>query len=135
MKSILRNARTSPTKVNLIAKLVRGKDAKEAVAFLHHVPRKGAKILAKVIESAIANAENNFKQDKSTLFIKEIIVNDGIMFKRSIMRARGKSTPILKRNTHITVKLDVKDHAIAEAKETQSQKPAKKTSKKLTTSN
>ncbi|MFA6528178.1 MAG: 50S ribosomal protein L22 [Candidatus Gracilibacteria bacterium] len=135
MKSILRNARTSPTKVNLVAKLVRGKDAKEAVALLHHIPRKGAKILAKVIESAMANAENNFKQDKTTLFIKEIVINDGIMFKRSIMRARGKSTPILKRNAHITVKLDVKENAVAKKEETPPQKPAKKTSKKLTTSN
>src|SRR3989339_478901 len=118
MKSILRNTRTSPTKVNLVAKLVRGKDAREAVTFLKHVPRKGARILAKVIESAIANAENNFKQDKSTLYIKEIIINDGIMFKRSIMRARGRSTPILKRNAHITVKLDVKEAVVKKEEET-----------------
>lgn len=109
MKSILRNTRTSPTKVNLIAKLVRGKDVKEAITLLKYIPRKGAKILAKVIESAVANAENNFKQDKSTLYIKEIVINDGMMLKRSIMRARGRSTPILKRNAHITVKLDVKE--------------------------
>ena len=131
MKSILRNTRTSPTKVYLVAKLVRGKDAREAVTFLKHIPRKGARILAKVIESAIANAENNFKQDKSTLYIKEIIVNDGIMFKRSIMRARGRSTPILKRNAHITVKLDVKEQAAKEtAKTTEKKEPAKETSSK-----
>jgi len=135
MKSILRNARTSPTKVNLVAKLVRGKDVKEAIALLRHIPRKGAKILVKVIESAMANAENNFKQDKSTLFIKEIVINDGIMFKRSIMRARGKSTPILKRNAHITVKLDVRENAVTKKEEKPVQKPVKKTSKKLTTSN
>ncbi|PIP66055.1 50S ribosomal protein L22 [Candidatus Peregrinibacteria bacterium CG22_combo_CG10-13_8_21_14_all_44_10] len=108
MQAVLRQTRISPKKANLIAGLVRGKNVNEALNLLKFTPKKGAAILAKVIKSAAANATNNFKQDKSTLYIKEIIVTEGATYKRSMPASRGRTHPILKRNSHITVKVDVK---------------------------
>ncbi len=108
MKAILRQARISPTKVKIVADMVRGKDVKQALNILKFIPKKAAKILTKVIKSAASNAGNNFKQDFNQLYIKELIVNDGTTYKRSKPRSRGMANPILRRNTHITVKLDVK---------------------------
>ncbi|EKD47754.1 MAG: hypothetical protein ACD_65C00302G0002 [uncultured bacterium] len=108
MQAVLRQTRISPKKANLVAGLVRGKNVEDALAILKFTPKKGAGILAKVVKSAAANAENNFKQDKNSLFIKEIIVNEGITYKRSLPCSRGRMHPILKRNSHITVKLDAK---------------------------
>lgn len=108
MKSILRQARISPIKVKIVADMIRGKDVKQALSILKFTPKKAAKILAKVVKSAASNAENNFKQDPNQLYIKELIVNDGTTYKRSKPRSRGMANPILRRNTHITVKLDMK---------------------------
>lgn len=108
MQAVLRQTRISPKKANLIAGLVRGKNVNEALNLLKFTPKKGAAILAKVIKSAAANATNNFKQDKSALYIKEIIVTEGATYKRSMPASRGRTHPILKRNSHITVKVDVK---------------------------
>jgi len=80
----------------------------DALTDLRFTPKKGAKILYKIIASAAANAENNFKQERNQLYIKEVIVNEGTTYKRSMPCSRGRSHPILKRNSHITVKLDVK---------------------------
>ena len=112
MQAILRQTRISPKKANLVAGLVRGKNAKEALNLLKFTPKKGAKILAKVVKSAMATAENNFKQNPDNLYIKEIIVNEGTTYKRSISCSRGRMHPILKRNSHITVKIDVKEPEI-----------------------
>jgi len=108
MKAILKGARISPKKANLVAGLVRGKMVDEALDQLKFTPKKGAAILTKVIKSAAANAKTNFKQDPAKLFIKEIIVTKGPTFKRSVSISRGRAHPILKRNSHITVKVDVK---------------------------
>lgn len=107
MQAILKQTRISPKKANLVAGLVRGKSVENALTTLKFTPKKGAKILYKVIKSAAANAENNFKQTPESLFIKEIIVNEGITYKRSMPCSRGRTHPILKRTSHITVKLDV----------------------------
>lgn len=106
MKAILRRVRISSKKANLIAQLVRKKKVQEAIDILRFTPKKGAKILKKVIESAAANAENNNQQKKENLVIKEIIVTEGVTHKRSISISKGRMHPILKRTSHITVKVE-----------------------------
>ena len=103
MKAIARHIRISPKKANLVAGLVRLKAAKEALSILKFTPKKAAKILYKVVKSAVSNAENNFKQKLDDLMIKEIIVTEGATLKRSVPISRGRMHPILKRNSHITV--------------------------------
>lgn len=108
MKAILRKTRISPKKANLIAALVRNKNVKDAIDILKFTPKKGALILKKVVESAAANAKHNFKQDLDSLYIKEIIVTEGITYKRSLPISKGRTHPILKRTSHITVKVEAK---------------------------
>ncbi len=103
----LNNARISPLKTNLIAGLVRRMNAVEALNILKFTPKKAAKVLYKVIASAIANATNNFGQKKEDLILKSIIVNQGTTLKRMIPIARGASHPILKKNSNIIVELAV----------------------------
>jgi large subunit ribosomal protein L22 len=122
MKAILRHLRVSPAKANLVAALVRGKKAVDAIDILKFTPKKSARPLKKLIESAVANAENNFKQDKQDLYIKEIVVTKGPIYKRSMPVSRGRANPILKRTAHITVKLAVN------TEEEQSKKEEPKTS-------
>jgi len=106
MKSTLRNVRISPKKVNLIADLIRGERVEDAKNILAFTPKKGAKILATLLDSAIANAENNFKQNKQDLVIKEIKVSKGFTLKRFRPVSRGRSHPILKKAAHIHIFLE-----------------------------
>lgn len=128
MKAILRRIRISPKKANLIAALIRNKNAQEAIDILKFTPKKAAKILKKVVESAIANAENNFKQNKDSLYIKEIIVTQGVTYKRSLPISRGRTHPILKRTSHITAKLETRsgESGAVKKSETKSEKIIKK---------
>jgi len=109
MKAILKQIRVSSKKANLVASLVRNKKVIEAIDILKFTPKKSAPILQKLIESAAANAENNFKQSKDALVIKEIIVTEGPTYKRRINISKGRAHPILKRTSHITVKLESQD--------------------------
>lgn len=107
MKAFLKNYRQSPRKVRLIADLVRGKSAAEALITLQFVDKRAAGPFAKVIKSAVSNAKNQGKnQDK--LFIKTVVVDKGEVFKRSMPRARGSASRINKRNSHISVELGEK---------------------------
>lgn len=105
MKSIVRQVRISPKKSNLVAALVRNKKALDALDILKFTPKKAAPVVRKAIQSAIANAETNFKQKRENLYIKEIIVNEGTTYKRRMPVSRGRAHPILKRTSHITIKL------------------------------
>ncbi len=116
MKAILRNIGISPKKANLVAGMVRGKTVKDALAQLKFTPKKGADIIYKVIDSAAANAENNFKQNRDKLYIKEILVTKGPTYKRSQPVSRGRAHPILVRRAHITVVVDVMAGEIEEEK-------------------
>lgn len=111
MKAIARTLRIAPKKIGLIAGLVRNKNAVEALNILKFTPKKGAHLLYKIVHSAMANAENNFKQERGTLFIREIVVTEGAKLKRSVPVSRGRMNPILKRTSHVTVSLVVKDEA------------------------
>lgn len=127
MKAIARNIRISPKKANLVAGLIRNTNAAQALDILKFTPKKGAKILYKVLHSAMANAENNFKQNRDSLMVKEIVVTQGPTMKRSVPVSRGRVHPILKRTSHITIQVGIAEEA--EAKE----EPKKAESKKTTT--
>lgn len=102
----LRKIRISSKKANLVAGMVRGMPVTKALNTLKFTPKKAAEILYMVIQSASSNAENNFKQNPETLIIKEIIVNEGTTYKRFQAVSKGRAHPILKRTTHITVKVE-----------------------------
>ncbi len=108
MKALIRRIRISPKKANLVTHLVRGKKVTDALDILKFTPKKTAPVLFKLIESASANAVNNFGQDADTLYVKEIIVTEGPTHKRSIPISRGRTHPVLKRTSHITVRVESK---------------------------
>lgn len=105
-KSVSRYSKISPQKARLIADLVRGKSVEVAINTLRFMPKKGARILRKVIESAVSNASQNESIDVDTLFVKTVFIDGGPMLKRFMPRAMGRATKILKRTSHITVVLD-----------------------------
>jgi len=107
MKAVLRRIRISPKKANLVAGMVRGKKVNEALALLKFMPKKGAKTIYKVIHSAASNAKNNFKQNINDLFITKLLVTKGPTYKRSLPISRGRTHPIMKRTSHITVEVGV----------------------------
>ena len=98
--------RISPQKVRLVADVVRGMSADQAITTLKFMPKKGAGILRKVIESAVANATQDDQVDVDNLFIKKVTVDGGPSLKRIRPRAMGRATRIIKRTSHITVVLD-----------------------------
>jgi large subunit ribosomal protein L22 len=99
----LRGVRLSPQKGRLVADLVRGKSVDQALNILAFSPKKGAGIIKKVIESAIANAEHNDGADIDTLKVKTIYVEKGTVLKRFTARAKGRGNRILKPTCHIYV--------------------------------
>ena len=105
-KAIAKYIRISPLKVNFICSEIRGKQVDEALSILKFTPKRGARHLEKVLNSAIANAENNFSLDRDNLYIKEAYANDGPRMKRYRPKAKGMAYPIIKRSSHIGVILD-----------------------------
>jgi len=95
--------RLSPTKVNLVFQLVRGKKVDEALSILRFTPRRAARAVAKVVKSAAANAENNFDMSRDRLYVAEAHVGPGPILKRWHPRMRGQAFPILHRTSNITV--------------------------------
>lgn len=102
-KAIAKHVRISPRKVQIVADLVRGKNADEALAILKFSNKNGARVLEKVVKSAIANAENNFDMDKENLYISEAYANQGPTLKRWRPRAQGRAFIIRKRTSHVGV--------------------------------
>lgn len=99
----LRFARISPQKCRLVADQVRGKPVAQALQILEFSPKKASKIVRKVLESAIANAENNEGADVDELKVGRIFVDEGPMMKRFMPRAKGRADQILKRTSHLTI--------------------------------
>ncbi len=95
--------RISAQKMRLVADQVRGKPVADALDILTFSTKKGAVLVRKVVESAIANAENNEGADIDELKVSEIYVNEGMTMKRIKTRAKGRADRILKRSSHITV--------------------------------
>jgi large subunit ribosomal protein L22 len=105
-KAVARHIRISPQKARLVADVVRGQEVGQAINTLRFMPKKGARILRKVIESAVANASQNESIDIDTLYVKTIFIDGGPTLKRMRARAMGRGARILKRSSHITVVLD-----------------------------
>lgn len=101
----LTNARVSPQKCRLVADQIRGMGVAKAIDLLTFSTKKSAKLIKKVLESAIANAEHNDGADVDELRVSTIYVDEGPVLKRMSPRAKGRANRILKRTSHITVKV------------------------------
>ena len=108
-KAFARYIRISPYKVRRVIDLVRGKSYNEAIAILKNTPLGAAEAVLKAIDSAAANAEHNLQLAKKDLYVAEIYADQGPTLKRVMHRARGSADRILKRTSHITVILDVRE--------------------------
>ena len=104
-KAVAKYVRMSPSKVKPVVDLVRGKDLQEALTILKFTPGKAAEFVEKVVQSAAANAENNFEMDRDKLYVAEISANQGPTMKRWRAGAQGRAGKILKRSSHIGVVL------------------------------
>ena len=110
-RAILRFARRSPQKLRGVAELIRGKPVEKALQTLDLAPQGSAKMLRKVVRSALANAESKgTSDDVERLYIKQLMIDGGPKLKRFRPRARGRATKILKPMSHITVVLGTPDN-------------------------
>ena len=106
VSAILKGVRISPQKARLVADLIRGKKVDNALNILNFSPKKGAEIIKKVLESAIANAENNKQLDIDNLYVKEAYVGKSLSMKRFRPRAKGRAASILKPFSKLTIILE-----------------------------
>jgi len=107
VKAVARYVRVSPRKARAVADLIKGKDLEEALRILTFTPKRAARVLEKVVNSAVANAEVSPEiEDVNALYIRSIFVDQGPMLKRYRARAIGRACMIRKRTSHITVILD-----------------------------
>ena len=98
-----RYARISPRKVEIVCNMIRGKDAKLALALMENTPKAGCELMIKVLKSAMANAENNFEMDPEKLYVSTCYANPGPIIKRIMPRAQGRAYRINKRTSHVTI--------------------------------
>lgn len=101
--AVARDVRVTPRKARLVMDLVRGKNVDEALELLYHVNRSASNPVAKLIKSAAANATNNFGMNGEKLYVAEIQASDGIRMKRYLPRAKGSSSPMIKRTSFMRV--------------------------------
>jgi large subunit ribosomal protein L22 len=106
VRARLRFARLGPRKARLVADLIRGKRSEEALNILSFTKKSAAKVILKLLKSAIANATQKKNIDVDRLFIKKITVDQGPTMKRYQPRALGRATKIRKRTSHVTIILD-----------------------------
>jgi large subunit ribosomal protein L22 len=104
-KATLKYARISARKVKIVADLIRGKSAEEALTIVKFAPKASAEILEKLLKSAIANAENNHFMNRKDLVVAEVYANQGPTLKRIRPAAKGSAVRIRKRTSHITIVL------------------------------
>jgi large subunit ribosomal protein L22 len=130
----LNNVRISPRKVRLVADRVRGIGVNEAIGLLKYDLRKTAQPMEKLLKSAVANAQNNFKIKSDDLIVSDVIVGEGPTLKRWMPRAYGRASKILKRTSRVSVVLCEKDDKMkkVEQKEEKTTNEVKK--KEATTS-
>lgn len=130
MRATLRNYRQSPRKVRLLVDLIRGKRAPEAVTLLAFTPKRASLQVKKLLESAIANAAHVEKISADELFVSKATVDQGVTLSRWMPRARGSSSPIRKRCSHITIELSRKGGAKVAEKASEEAAPKKKVAAK-----
>jgi len=102
----LKNLRIAPRKVRLVSNLIKGLDVTAAKSQLDHLVKRSAKPISKLLDSAVANAANNFGLIRENLFIKDVIVNEGIKLKRFRPKGFGTVSPIQKKTSSIKVILE-----------------------------
>ena len=98
--------RVAPRKAQIVVDLIRGKQVDEALAILQFTPKAASPVVEKLLNSAIANAENNLEMDRESLYVAEVYANQGPTLKRYWPRSHGRADQILKRTCHITIVLD-----------------------------
>ena len=109
MKAVAKYQRVSPRKARLVADLIKGKSAEEAISILEHLPKGSALTIGRVVRSAVANAENNFNLTLENLYVKRALADEGPRMKRVWMRGRGRRDIKLHRTSHITVVVDERE--------------------------
>ena len=108
-KAYLRYVRISPRKVQIVCDLIRGKDAKTAMAILMQTPKAASEPLVKLLKSACANAENNFNMEHEKQIEKQEFATPGPILKRMMPRAQGRAYRINKRTSHVTLAVAEKE--------------------------
>ena len=106
--AIARYVRISSRKVKIVIDLIRGKKVDEALAILMYTPKSAAPVVEKLLNSAIANAENNLEMNRDSLYVAEVYANQGPTLKRYWARSHGRADMIKKHTSHITIVLDQK---------------------------
>lgn len=109
IKAQLNGLRISPRKVRLLVGLIKRKDVEAALDQLAHMAKRPSVPLVKLLESAIANAENTYKLNRDTLFIKEMTVDEGVKLKRYRPKGFGRTSPIEKKTSRISVVLEARE--------------------------
>jgi large subunit ribosomal protein L22 len=124
IKAKLKFIKISAKKIRLVANLIRGLEVNSALNQLKYANKKAALPVAKLLQSAIANAEHNFEMDKNNLFVKEIRVDEAGMLKRWTPKAHGSATPLRRRLSHVSLSLgELKDSGIKVAKKREVEAP------------
>lgn len=123
-KASARHIRISPRKVRLVLDLIRRKSTQQALSVLTNTRKKAAKVVSKLLRSAIANAKNKGIEE-GNLYISKIYANEGVTWKRFQANAFGRGSRILKRTSHITVELDSKEEKSAVVQATKTLKKSK----------
>ena len=100
--------RVAPRKAKIVVDLIRGKQVDQALAILMYTPKAAAPYVEKLLNSAIANAENNLEMDRASLYVAEVYANQGPTLKRYWARSHGRADMIKKHTSHITIVLDQK---------------------------
>lgn len=108
-RAVARYVRISPLKAQQVISLIRGKDVEDALATLRFSPKAAARLINKVLSSAVANAEKNLHVGRNKLYVSEAYANQGPTLKRIRPRAMGRAFRIRKRSSHITVVVTVKE--------------------------
>jgi large subunit ribosomal protein L22 len=123
-----RYVRATPMKVRRVVELIKGRSAEDALAVLRYAPQAATEPVAKVLASAMANAENNLDLDPETLWVSHAYVDEGPTLKRFRPRAQGRAYRIRKRTSHITVELESRPKAEPVKKAAKSRKSSAKRS-------
>ena len=108
-RAVAKYVRVSPRKVQIVIDLIRGKQVDDALAILMYTPKSAAPVVEKLLNSAIANAENNLSLDRQSLYVAETYANQGPTLKRYWARSHGRADMIKKHTSHITIVLDQKN--------------------------
>ena len=105
-RATVKHVRISSRKVQIVVDLIRGKKVDQAQAILTYTPKAAAPVVLKLLNSAIANAENNLAMNRDNLYVAEVYADQGMTLKRYWPRSHGRADQILKRTSHITIVLD-----------------------------